>query len=120
MLKIIIFQFIIALLMSCYSYKNVKDNSIQLSSGSKYKVKLINGSKYKIKILDKSDSIIYAKTEKGLLKEINIIEIQDIQERRFSYFKTIGLAVSIPIVIIGVAIVTYTPKIEIGEIRSPN
>ena len=63
---------------------------------------------------------MFAKTENGLIKEIKINEIQDTQERKFSYLKTIGLAVSIPVVIISIAIASYTPKIEIGEIRAPN
>ena len=103
------------MLQSCYSYKTATKQDLEINKT--YKVVLKEEAlKIKVqKITDTTMVVIHKKQEKN----ININELENIQLRKFSTLKTIGLSV---LVFLGIVVVDYIvdPEIQTGSFSSPN
>lgn len=104
------------LLQSCFTYKAIDNQVLQLDK--KYKI-VVNDKKLKVKLKQTTDSTIVV-THKNQEKTIAKSEIKEIKQRKFSTLKTIALPVGIVVILVG-AFVISDPEIGSAEnIDSPN
>ncbi len=118
MKKIILFLFAVSFLFqSCFSYREIEKTDNLNQIGWNYKVKS-EGKSFTGKLISQNDSII--KLNNGFNeKEFKISEIDKIERKKFSVLKTLGLAIGIPAVLVGVIIATYDVKVNAAP-SSPN
>ena len=104
------------LLQSCYTYKTVDHQALEVNQ--KYKI-IVNNKKLKVKLNQAKDSTIVV-THKGNQQTIAKTEIQEFKKRKFSVLKTIALPVSVVVGIVALFVIS-DPKIGEGTtINSPN
>jgi hypothetical protein len=91
---------------SCYSYKNVGNDAGNLIVGRKYKISLKDKC-VKANFVSANDSVltVMRHQKKG---EIRRSEIEKIEGKKFSLWKTIAYPVIIIVVIVGGAAVLYS------------
>ena len=96
-------------LLSCYSYKNITiENKPQTVETPKtYKLKLTDNNVITVKSLKiENESYTYT-DDKGVLKTIPKNEVVSIEQRKFSYGKTIGLSLG-SLLVVGVTAIYYS------------
>lgn len=98
--RIICLFLISVLLQSCYSYKNIDFKNSTLKEGKVYKINR-GGTLLKSKLISSNDTILKVQLNKEE-KQIPIVEIKEMKERKFSILKTVGL---VPIIYTGITIV---------------
>ncbi len=79
------------LLQSCFSYKKMPTNAL-LEADGKYKIVTKDGKKKKFRMATINDSTLTGTTGSGKNIRVHLNDIQIIKKRRFSLFKTAGLA----------------------------
>jgi hypothetical protein len=93
------------LFQSCYSYKSIDYNYIETEKKQKLEVLMLNKRSMKGQLVSKNEKTIILQTKDGQ-GTISVEEIYDVKVRKFSFLKSAGLAVLIPIAAyIGLAIV---------------
>lgn len=106
---------ILLLFISCYTYNNIANPGFE--SGKTYQITELNHKKMKIKILQvKDDFLLVTDGSKATL--IPKSEIAEVEERKFSWEKTVGYTIVISAAVYGVAAWSLSKmKIGIGEIN---
>lgn len=115
MRKIIAIISISLLFQSCFSYKAVENKSSEYEVGKHYKIQHDNKTK-KVTIVSKTDSLLVV-NHKFQEEAIGIDQIEKIQRRKFSYFKTFILPPVTMALLIGV--LATGVKVKTGGISSP-
>ena len=93
------------LFQSCYSYKSIDYNNIETEKKQKYEVLMLNKTSVKGRLVSKNEKTMILQTKDGQ-GTIHVEEIYNVKVRNFSFLKSDGLAVVVPIVAyIGLAIV---------------
>ena len=80
----------IILFQSCYSYKTVNYNSIQIEKKQKFKVKGVGGTNIEGTLFSKNEQILTL-DKNGQLQKIPVSEIYEVKIRKFSILKSFGL-----------------------------
>lgn len=83
------------LLASCFSYKEVDFNQIELEKDNTYKILTKERRMKKGNFHARYDSLLVLKNKKGQLTRFEEEEIEEIRVKKFSLGKTIGLPVGI-------------------------
>ena len=84
------------LFQSCYSYKTVDYNNIAIEKKQKVEVLMLNKTSVKGQLVSKNDKTMILET-KDRQGTIAIEEIRDVKVRKFSFLKSAGLTVLIPV-----------------------
>ena len=84
------------LFQSCYSYKTVDYNNIAIEKKQKLEVLMLNKTSVKGQLVSKNEKTMILETKDGQ-GTIPIEEIYDVKVRKFSFLKSAGLIVLIPI-----------------------
>ena len=93
------------LFQSCYSYKSIDYNNIETEKKQKYEVLMLNKTSVKGRLVSKNEKTMILQTKDGQ-GTIPVEQIYDVKVRNFSFLKSAGLIVGVPIVAyIGLAIV---------------
>ena len=93
------------LFQSCYSYKSIDYNNIETEKKQKFEVLMLNKTSVKGRLVSKNEKTMILQTKDGQ-GTISVEEIYNVKVRNFSFLKSAGLAVVVPIVAyIGLAIV---------------
>ena len=87
------------LFQSCFSYKSIGYNNIEIDKKQKLEVLMLNKTSVKGQLVSKNDKTMILETKDGQ-GTIAIEEIYDVKVRKFSFLKSAGLiTVLIPITI---------------------
>ncbi|MFT7330974.1 MAG: hypothetical protein ACI848_001047 [Roseivirga sp.] len=93
------------LFQSCYSYKSIDYNNIEIDKKQKLEVLMLNKTSMKGQLVSKNEKTIILQTKDGQ-GAIPMQEVYNVKVREFSLLKTAGLTVLIPIAAyVGFAIV---------------
>ena len=93
------------LFQSCYSYKSIDYNNIETNKNQKFEIKGVGGTYSEGRLVSKNEKTMVLEN-KGQTQTISKEEIYEVKVRNFSFLKTLGLTVLIPIAVyIGLAIV---------------
>ena len=84
------------LFQSCYSYKSIDYNNIEIEKKQKLEVLMLNKTSVKGSLVSKNEKKIILQTKNGQ-GTVPIEEIYNVKVRDFSLLKTAGLTVLIPI-----------------------
>jgi hypothetical protein len=96
-LKKLLFLFSFSILFqSCYSYKSIDYNSIEIEKKQNFEVLMLNKTSLKGRLVSKNEETIILQTKDGQ-GTVPIEEIYNVKVRDFSLLKTAGLTVLIPI-----------------------
>ncbi|QTE22324.1 hypothetical protein [Polaribacter cellanae] len=79
---------ILILFQSCYSYKTFDLKDYETIKPKKVKIELNNSKKYKGKVLEFKNGTFLIESSKGII-EVKKTEIKKIEERKFSFIRTI-------------------------------
>ena len=104
MKKLPLLLLFLILFQSCYSYKTVNYNSIQIEKKQKYKVKGVGGIKIEGTLFSKNEQILTL-DKNGQLQKIPVSEIYEVKVRKFSILKSFGLVTYILIRIFDTGVV---------------
>jgi hypothetical protein len=85
------------LFQSCYSYKSIDYNNIEIEKKQKFEIKGVGGTYSEGRLVSKNEKTIVLEN-KEQTQTISIEEIYDVKVRKFSFLKTAGLVVGVPIV----------------------
>ena len=103
-MKKLLFLFSV-LFQSCYSYKSIDYNNIEIDKKQKLEVLMLNKTSMKGQLVSKNEKTIILQTKDGQ-GAIPMEEVYNVKVREFSLLKTAGLTVLIPIAAyVGFAIV---------------
>jgi len=91
----ILFSFSI-LFQSCYSYKSIDYNSIEIEKKQNLEVLMLNKTSLKGRLVSKNEKTMILQTKEGQ-GTVPMEEIYNVKVRDFSLLKTAGLTVLIPI-----------------------
>ena len=80
------------LFQSCFSYKSIGYNNIEIDKKQKIKVLMLNKTSIKGQLVSKNEKTMILDT-KGGLGTVSKDEIYDVKVREFSFLKTTGLVV---------------------------
>ena len=86
------------LFQSCFSYKTIDYNNIAIDKKQKVVVKGTGGKFIKGKLVSKNEKTMILENKEGQ-QTFSIDEIYDVKVREFSFLKSAGLIVLIPITI---------------------
>jgi hypothetical protein len=93
------------LFQSCYSYKSIDYNNIEIDKKQKLEVLMLNKTSMKGQLVSKNEKTIILQTKDGQ-GAIPMQEVYNVKVREFSLLKTAGLTVLMPIAAyVGFAIV---------------
>jgi len=93
------------LFQSCYSYKSIDYNNIETDKKQKLEVLMLNKTSMKGQLVSKNEKTMILESKDGQ-GAIPVEQINAVKVRKFSFLKTLGLTVLIPIAVyIGLAIV---------------
>jgi hypothetical protein len=84
------------LFQSCFSYKSIGYNNIEIDKKQKIKVLMLNKTSIKGQLVSKNEKTMILETKDGQ-GTIPLEEIYDVKVRNFSFLKSAGLTVLIPI-----------------------
>ncbi|WP_333878088.1 hypothetical protein [Flavobacterium sp.] len=93
------------LCQSCFTYKTIHNDPYQLEAGKTYKVKH-DHKVSKIVFYSVNDSTMQV-VEQFEKREIPVKDITEIQKRKFSIVKTVGLPLSVAAGLVGLFALTY-------------
>ena len=96
MKKLIFLLSISILFQSCFSYKAIDYNNIETDKKQKLEVLMLNKTSVKGQLVSKNDKTMILETKDGQ-GTIPLEEIYDVKVRNFSFLKSAGLTVLIPI-----------------------
>ena len=96
MKKFIFLVTISILFQSCFSYKTIDYNNIAIDKKQKIVVKGVGGKFIKGQLVSKNEKTMILETKDGQ-GTIPLEEIYDVKVRNFSFLKSAGLTVLIPI-----------------------
>ena len=86
------------LLQSCFSYKSIDYNNIEIEKKQKFKVLKIYKTNIKGRLVSENENTIVLEN-KGGLQTISKGEIYDVKVRKFSFLKTTGLVIVSPYIL---------------------
>ena len=104
MRKRILLLFISILLQSCFSYKSVNYNDIEIGKKPKVEVKGVGGTNSKGRLVSRNEQTLILESN-GALQKIPVSEIYEVKVRKFSILKSFGLVTSILIRIFDTGVV---------------
>ena len=77
------------LFQSCYSYKTIGYNNIEIDKKQKFEVLGVGGKNIKGKLVSKNEQLMILENN-GQLQEISVDEIYEVKVRKISIWKTVG------------------------------
>jgi hypothetical protein len=80
----------------CYSYKSIDYNKIDTEKNQKFEVLMLNKTSVKGRLVSKNEKTMTLQTKEGE-GIIPVEEIYNVKVRNFSFLKSVGLAVAVPI-----------------------
>ena len=83
------------LFQSCFSYKSVNYNNIEIEKKQKFEVFKVNKTNIKGQLVSKNEKIMILETKAGL-QTIPVEEIYDVKVRKFAFLKTLGFSIVSP------------------------
>jgi hypothetical protein len=83
------------LFQSCYSYKSIDYKNIETEKKQKFEIKGAGGTYSEGRLVSKNEKTIVLEN-KERTQTIPIEDIYDVKVRKFSFLKTIGLAIVTP------------------------
>jgi hypothetical protein len=83
------------LFQSCFSYKSIGYNNIEIDKKQKIKVLMLNKTSIKGQLVSKNEKIMILETKAGL-QTIPVEEIYDVKVRKFAFLKTLGFSIVSP------------------------
>jgi len=84
------------LFQSCYSYKSIDYNNIEIDKKQKLEVLMLNKTTMKGQLVSKNEKTIILQTKDGQ-GAIPMEEVYNVKVKEFSLLKTTGLTVLMPI-----------------------
>jgi|TARA_B110000027_G_scaffold13720_1_gene13212 hypothetical protein len=82
------------LFQSCFSYKSIGYNNIEIDKKQKIKVLMLNKTSIKGQLVSKNEKTMILETKDGQ-GTIPLEEIYDVKVRNFSFLKSAGLTVGV-------------------------
>ena len=82
------------LFQSCFSYKSIGYNNIEIDKKQKIKVLMLNKTSVKGELVSKNEKAMILETKDGQ-GTIPLEEISDVKVRNFSFLKSAGLIVGV-------------------------
>ena len=92
------------LFQSCFSYKSIGYNNIEIDKKQKLEVLMLNKTSIKGELVSKNDKTMILETKDGQ-GTIAIEEIYDVKVRKFSFLKSAGVIVGSYVTVFILAIV---------------
>ena len=83
------------LFQSCFSYKSIGYNNIEIDKKQKLEVLMLNKTSVKGQLVSKNDKTMILETKDGQ-GTIPLEEIYDVQVRKFAFLKTLGFSIVSP------------------------
>ena len=83
------------LFQSCYSYKSIDYNNIEIEKKQKFKIKGVGGTYSEGRLVSKNEKTMVLEN-KGQTQTISKEEIYEVKVRNFSFLKTLGLTIATP------------------------
>jgi hypothetical protein len=83
------------LFQSCFSYKSVNYNNIEIEKKQKFEVFKVDRTNFKGQLVSKNEKIMILETKAGL-QTIPVEEIYDVKVRKFAFLKTLGFSIVSP------------------------
>jgi hypothetical protein len=87
------------LFQSCFSYKTVDYNNIEIDKKQKIEVLMLNKTSVKGQLVSKNEKTIILETKDGQ-GTIPLEEIYDVQVRKFAFLKTLGFSIVSPFLLV--------------------
>ena len=87
------------LFQSCFSYKTVDYNNIEIDKKQKIEVLMLNKTSVKGQLASKNEKTIILETKDGQ-GTIPLEEIYDVQVRKFAFLKTLGFSIVSPFLLV--------------------
>ena len=83
------------LFQSCFSYKSIGYNSIEINKKQKLEVVKIDKTNINGQLVSKNETTMILETKVGL-QTIVVEEIYDVKVRKFAFLKTLGFSIVSP------------------------
>jgi hypothetical protein len=87
------------LFQSCFSYKSVNYNNIEIEKKQKFEVFKVDKTNIKGQLASKNEKIMILETKAGL-QTIPVEEIYDVKVRKFAFLKTLGFSIVSPYLLV--------------------
>ena len=87
------------LFQSCFSYKTVDYNNIEIDKKQKIEVLMLNKTSVKGQLVSKNEKTIILETKDGQ-GTIPLEEIYDVKVRKFAFLKTLGFSIASPFLLV--------------------
>ena len=87
------------LFQSCFSYKSIGYNNIEIDKKQKIKVLMLNKTSVKGELVSKNEKAMILETKDGQ-GTIPLEEIYDVQVRKFAFLKTLGFSIVSPFLLV--------------------
>ena len=87
------------LFQSCFSYKSIGYNNIEIDKKQKIKVLMLNKTSIKGQLVSKNEKTMILETKDGQ-GTIPLEEIYDVQVRKFAFLKTLGFSIVSPFLLV--------------------
>ena len=98
-LSLLLLLLLSILFQSCFSYKTVDYNNIEIDKKQKIEVLMLNKTSVKGQLVSKNEKTIILETKDGQ-GTIPLEEIYDVQVRKFAFLKTLGFSIVSPFLLV--------------------
>jgi hypothetical protein len=103
---------------SCYNYKHLDLNSEELAPGEYYELTTAGDHTWKGKVVQLTDSIVTLKTSSGRQIDFPLAKLGEVQRRKLSVGKTIGLSATLLGTTLGVIALVELSTWNYGDLGS--